>query len=65
MAFGPIIIKISDLAEFRFVFWRLAAALVVYLAYLVVSGSRLTIDALRASFWGGLLFGVNLVLFVT
>jgi drug/metabolite transporter (DMT)-like permease len=65
MAFGPIIIKVSDLAEFRFVFWRLAAALVVYLAYLVVSGSRLTIDALRASFWGGLLFGVNLVLFVT
>jgi len=65
MAFGPIIIKISDLAEFRFVFWRLAAALVVYLAYLVVSGSRLTIDALRASFWGGLLFGVNLVWFVT
>jgi len=65
MAFGPIIIKISDLAEFRFVFWRLAAALVVYLAYLVVSGSRLTVDALRTSFWGGLLFGVNLVLFVT
>ncbi len=65
MAFGPIIIKVSDLAEFRFVFWRLAAALVVYLAYLLVSGSRLTVDALRTSFWGGLLFGVNLVLFVT
>ena len=65
MAFGPIIIKISDLAELRFVFWRLAAALVVYLAYLVVSGSRLTVAALRTSFWGGILFGVNLVLFVT
>ncbi|MBC8364937.1 MAG: DMT family transporter [Actinobacteria bacterium] len=65
MAFGPIIVKISDLASLRFVFWRLAAALVVYLAYLVASGSRLTIAALRTSFWGGLLFGLNMVLFVT
>ncbi|HBM55379.1 MAG TPA: hypothetical protein DD388_02035 [Acidimicrobiaceae bacterium] len=64
-AFGPIIVKISDLAELRFIFWRLMAALVVYLAVLFARGGRVTLAALRTSFWGGLLFGLNLVLFIT
>ena len=64
MAFGPIIVKVSDLAEFRFIFWRLMAALVVYLAVLFARGGRVTLAALRMSFWGGLLFSLNLVLFV-
>ncbi len=65
MAFGPIIVKVSDLSELRFVFWRLVAALVVYLAFLAGRGGRLSLAALRTSFWGGLLFGLNLVLFIT
>ena len=64
MAFGPSIVKISDLPELRFVLWRLTAALVVYLGFLFARGGRLTGSILRTSFWGGLLFGVNLVIFV-
>ena len=64
MAFGPVIVKVSDLPEFRFVFWRLAAALVVYLGYLTAFGGRVAWSDLRVAVWGGLLFGVNLVLFV-
>ena len=63
MAFGPIIIKVSDLPEFRFIFWRLLVASLVYVVILRLRGLRLTWSAIRDSFLGGLLFALQIVFF--
>lgn len=63
MAFGPIIIKVSELEEFRFIFWRLLLALVAYFLVLSLLGSRVTWSALRTSFTGGLCFVLQIVFF--
>ena len=63
MAFGPIIIKVSDLAEFRFIFWRLVIASVAYVVVLHLRGLRLTWSAIRDSFLGGLFFVLQIAFF--
>lgn len=63
MAFGPITIKISNLSEFRFIFWRLLIASVLYFLIFQLRGSRLTWSAIRKSFLGGLLFVLQIVFF--
>lgn len=63
MAFGPIIIKVSDLAEFRFIFWRLVVGSLVYVMVLRLRGIRLTWSAIRDSFLGGLFFVLQIAFF--
>ncbi|MEE2769139.1 MAG: DMT family transporter [Actinomycetota bacterium] len=64
LAAGPSIVKLSDLAETRFVFWRLVLASVFYGLISLVSGDRPTRSELRHALWGGLVFALNLVFFV-
>ncbi len=64
MSFGPSIVKLVDMAEMSFMFWRLAMAAALYAVILVASGSRVTWDDLRRSALGGIVFGVNMVLFI-
>ncbi len=64
MAFGPSIVKKVSMDEIAFVFWRLAVAALLYGILLLASGKRLSLDDIRRSTLGGLLFGVNLVFFI-
>jgi len=64
LATGPSIVKISDLPEMTFIFWRLAAAALGYAVALRFSGKHFSWEAWRRSLLGGLVFGVNLVFFV-
>ena len=64
MSFGPSIVKLADVAEITFIFWRLLVAVVFYSLLLVVTGRRLPWEDLRRCIPGGVLFGVNLVFFI-
>lgn len=64
LATGPSIVKISELPEMTFIFWRLGAAALGYAVALRLSGKRFSWEAWRRSLLGGLVFGVNLVFFV-
>jgi len=64
MSFGPSIVKVVDMAEMSFMFWRLSMAVVLYAVILVATGSRVTWSDLRRSALGGVVFGVNMVLFI-
>tara|TARA_Y100001960_G_scaffold240725_1_gene254241 strand:- start:433 stop:1245 length:813 start_codon:yes stop_codon:yes gene_type:complete len=61
---GPSIVKLVDMAEMAFVFWRLIAAAVIYALVLLAVGSRVTWEDLRRSALGGVVFGVNLIFFI-
>ena len=64
MAFGPSIVKMSDLLELTFVLWRLLFAALGYAVVLVATRRRFGWLVLRRSVLGGLIFGVNLVFFM-
>ncbi|MBT3246461.1 MAG: DMT family transporter [Actinobacteria bacterium] len=64
MAFGPSIVKLSDLPEMTFVLWRLLFGALGYAIVLVATGQHFGWMELRRSVLGGLIFGVNLVFFM-
>ena len=64
MALGPSIVKKVAMDEMAFVFWRLAIAALLYGIVVIASGKRLSLDDVRRSVVGGLLFGINLVFFI-
>ena len=64
LGLGPSIVKLVDMAEMAFVFWRLIAAAVIYAVVLLAVGSRVTWEDLRRSALGGVVFGVNLIFFI-
>ena len=64
LAAGPSIVKISDLPEMTFIFWRLLAAAAGYWVAMKLVGGKLGIKEFRSSLKGGIVFGVNLVFFV-
>ncbi|MBH98984.1 MAG: hypothetical protein CL467_00070 [Acidimicrobiaceae bacterium] len=64
LGLGPSIVKLVDMAEMAFVFWRLIAAAVIYALVLLAVGSRVTWEDLRRSALGGVVFGVNLIFFI-
>ena len=64
LAAGPSIVKISDLPEMTFIFWRLLAAAAGYWVAMKLVGGKLGIKEFRGSLKGGVVFGVNLVFFV-
>ncbi len=64
MAFGPSIVKMSDLPEMTFVFWRLLFGALGYAVVLVATRKHFGWLELRRSMLGGLIFGVNLVFFM-
>ena len=64
MAFGPSIVKMSDLLELTFVLWRLLFAALGYAVVLVATRRRFGWLVLRRSVLGGLIFGMNLVFFM-
>ena len=64
LAAGPSIVKISDLPEMTFIFWRLLAAAAGYWIAMKLVGGKLGIKEFRSSLKGGIVFGVNLVFFV-
>jgi len=64
LASGPSIVKISDLPEMTFIFWRLLAAAFGYWIAMSLTGGKLGKNELRSSLKGGIVFGVNLVFFV-
>ena len=64
LASGPSIVKISDLPEMTFIFWRLLAAGFGYWIAMRLTGGKLGNKTLRGSLKGVIVFGVNLVIFV-
>jgi len=64
LALGPSIVKKVSMDEIAFVFWRLAVAALLYGILLLASGKCLSLDDIRRSTLGGLLFGANLVFFI-
>ena len=64
MAFGPSIVKKVSMDGIAFGFWRLAVAALLYGILLLASGKRLSLEDIRRSTLGGLLFGSNLVFFI-
>lgn len=64
MALGPSIVKKVAMDEMAFVVWRLAIAALLYGIVVIASGKRLSLDDVRRSVVGGLLFGINLVVFI-
>ena len=64
MSFGPSIVKLADVAEITFIFWRLLVAVVFYSLLLAATGRRLPWEDFRRCIPGGVLFGVNLVFFI-
>lgn len=64
MVFGGILVKVSNLLEFRFVFWRFSVGLLVYFVLLFAGGRRLTMSNLRKCWLGGFFLGISMVFFV-
>ncbi|MEE3103102.1 MAG: hypothetical protein VX316_05050, partial [Actinomycetota bacterium] len=56
MALGPSIVKKVAMDEMAFVVWRLAIAALLYGIVVIASGKRLSLDDVRRSVVGGLLF---------
>ena len=61
LAFGPVIIKQTEIAATAFVFWRLLFAAVPLVIYFAVSGRRFALSDFRHAALGGLIFGLNLI----
>jgi drug/metabolite transporter (DMT)-like permease len=58
-----IILKITQATALSFAFYRLWAGALVMWAVLALTGRRLSMDVVRRSVWGGVVFGFNVSLF--
>ena len=63
MALAPSVIKLSEMEIFRLIFWRLLVASFFYLNLYVFTKRKLSFKEVRFSLAGGLVFGVQLILF--
>ncbi|MBH02182.1 MAG: hypothetical protein CL469_05910 [Acidimicrobiaceae bacterium] len=63
MALAPSVIKLSEMEIFRLIFWRLLVASFFYLNLYVFTKRKLSFKEVRFSLIGGLVFGVQLILF--
>src|SRR5262245_61930519 len=62
-AFMNLIVKIIPVTALTFGFWRLWLGAALMLVVTTVTGHRPTLDQLRRSIPGGVLFGLNIVFF--
>lgn len=57
---GGVIAKRADLPGVQLAFWRLAVVALIFAGLALATRRRITVDMVRVSLLGGLLFGVNL-----
>ncbi len=63
MALAPSVIKLSEMEIFRLIFWRLLVASFFYLNLYIFTKRKLSFKEVRFSLIGGLVFGIQLILF--
>ena len=63
MALAPSVIKLSEMEIFRLIFWRLLVASFFYLNLYIFTKRKLSFKEVRFSLIGGLVFGLQLILF--